>query len=225
MPLRYSRRTRRPRTMRRRRIVRRRTYRNRRMNRKRSTTHLFKRSFHTTINILKSANTAGCNYFQLDQLPNYSEFVDLFDQYKVNALKYEFVPRFNSIDQASATGGEFYTAIDRVSNDPPSSLNEMLEYQSLRKTPLTRRHVRYFKPGVATAIYANVDDASGSTYPFPAGVKLSPWISTDAEDNTASKSTNIQHLGLKYWCSQTNASANTTMDIICTAFLGMRTVK
>lgn len=195
------------------------------MNRKRSITHLFKRSFTSTVNIQKSANTTGCFAFTLSQLPDYSEFTNLFDQYKVNGLKYEFIPRFNSIDQTAATGGEFYSAIDRTDNDAPTTLNQMLEYQSIRKTPLTRKHVRYFKPGVPTAIYPTVDDpVSGSVFPIAAAVKLSPWISTDAS-NSGSNSTQIEHLGLKFFCNQTNATANTTMDVICTAYLGMRTVK
>ncbi|AUW34332.1 capsid protein [Circovirus sp.] len=206
----------------RRRMLRRKIYRNRRV--RRQNVHLFKRSFATTISILKSANTAGCNFFSLNQLPNYGEFTALFDQYKVNGVKYEFIPRFNSIDQATATGGEFYTVIDRCDNDAPTSLNQMLEYQSMRKTPLTRKHTRYFKPGVPTGVYANVDDPLNA-YPLASRVTLSPWLSTTDGENASQVPSSIEHLGLKYWCSATNASANTTVDVVCTAYLAMRTVR
>lgn len=209
---------RRPRMMRRRYPIRKRLSR-------RPKVHLFKRSFHTTITILKSSNTAGCNYFTLDQLPNYTEFTSLYDQYKVNGLKYEFIPRFNSIDQTAGTGGEFYTAIDRTDNNSPSTLNELLEYQSMRKSPLTRKHTRYFKPGVPTAVFASTDDPANSVLPIDAIVKLSPWITTDAPSTGGGTSNQIQHLGLKFWCSATNASSNTVVDVICTSYLAMRTVK
>jgi len=208
------------------RLYRRKTITRRRMNtRRKSNQHFFKRSFTSSITILKSGNTSGCNVFTLNQLPNYTEFSNLFDQYRVNGVKYEFIPRFNSIDQAAATGGEFYTAIDRTDNDAPASLNDMLEYQSLRKTPLTRRHVRYYKPGVPTAVYMSVDDPNNSVAALSSAPKLSPWLSTDATGPSSTTSLGIEHLGLKYWCSQTNAAANTTMDVICTAYLQFRTVK
>jgi len=186
--------------------------------------YFFKRSFTDTINILKAGSTAGCNVFKFNQLPNYTELTALFDEYKVNGVKYEFIPRFNSIDQSAAFGGEFYTALDRTDNNAPASLNELLEYQSLRKTPITRKHTRYFRPAIPTSIFRTVDDPALSAPPLTSVVKYSPWISTIQELGNADP-TEVEHMGLKYWCNATGATANTTLDVICTAYFQMRTVK
>ena len=148
----------------------------------------------------------------------------MFDQYKVNGLKYEFIPRFNSIDQSAAYGTDLYTVIDRNDNDAPTSLNQMLQYQSLKKSPITRRHVRYFRPCVLDAVYRAPEDPPGPVVPLSSQPKYSPWLSCDAYDSGADPA-GIQHLGIKFWANSTGASSNTTMDVICTAYIACKDVK
>lgn len=215
----YRRRVSRRRPMRRpRRMLRRRIYRNRRLYRKRSIVHNFKRCIVSSINLQKSANTAGFQTVHFQDIPNYTEFTALFDQYRINGLKFEFMPRFNSIDQTAAYGQEFYTVIDRNDESVPGTLNVMLDYQSLRKTPITRKHVRYFKPGV---LFGLLEEPETTPSPLsPSSTKLSPWININT-----STGLNVDHLGLKYFSPATGAASNTTIDVIITAYFQCRTVK
>ena len=61
--------------------------------------HLFKRVTEApSITLNMNAPTTWAYAFQLADLPNVSEFVNLFDQYRVNKLKVMIVPNFTGLD-------------------------------------------------------------------------------------------------------------------------------
>lgn len=179
--------------------------------RKRTTTHWFKRVATTTITASHTADTALGFVFKLSDLPSSSEFTDLFDQYKISGVKVEFIPRGNSSDLDDGHTRLLYTAIDRTDDASPT-LNGISQYQSMRKTPLTRRHKRYFKPAVLTSVATDPELTTTSL-----GSKWNQWINTAYPD--------VEHLGLKLFIAQLGGDIDLTLDMVITYYIGMRTVK
>lgn len=109
----------------------------------------------------------GSYYFSLSQLPQSSEFTALFDEYRIMAVRITFYPPTNTA--WSVTGatsepqpiGEFYTAIDYDSIPTPTGTNDLLQYQTCKRTWFNRPHTRYFKPRASQ--YGLVDGAASNT--------------------------------------------------------------
>lgn len=208
MPLRYSRRTRRPRMSRRRRVLRRRVYRTRRL--RRQPVHIFKRSKQSTLTL--SSITPNAEYsFKLSDVTQYTEFTSLFDQYKISAIRLQILPKFNSIDNTSSKNFNIYTVIDRTDNSALGNATDALEYQSMKMTPYTRRHVRYFKPSVLVNVMDDTTTDSGAYQP-----KMNQWIATDFPE--------ITHYGIKLITDQ-NVTGNTEFTVLTTYYFALKNVK
>lgn len=137
--------------------------------------------------------------FQLNDLPNVTELTNLFDAYRINAVLFELKPRYNSnlimsTDPATlsattnmVTGNnlgipEINTVLDFNDITPPTTLNELVEYQTYKQTRATQLHSRKLIPRAQLA----VENSIGT---LPAVSMSKRWI------NTSSPS--IQHFGLK----------------------------
>lgn len=74
--------------------------------------------------------------FQLNDLPGYTDFTNLFDEYRVNSLTYRFMPRCTSVDSTFASNlnaaPTVITAIDDDGAYMTSSLNSMMQYGNCR---------------------------------------------------------------------------------------------
>lgn len=80
--------------------------------------------------------------FTLAMLPNYTEFTALFSQYKINAIKIQFIPDYNSGDAMTAlqsgAGGQYlaaprlYTVVDKSGIIDVDSEVKMLQYSAKR---------------------------------------------------------------------------------------------
>jgi len=83
-----------------------------------------------------TTNFAGYFDFKLQQLPNHTEFVNLFDVYKIWKVEVTFIPKYNSSDFSS--GGlayglpTLYVAEDRNDVSLPATVNELMEYAVCR---------------------------------------------------------------------------------------------
>lgn len=129
--------------------------------------------------------------FQLNDLPNISEYASLFDQFKITGIKFRVVPRTSMTTQGVVTGtvstvgyGQVVTAIDFDDAVNPSSKDELLEFGSAKYTASSKIHQRYFSPKVLNAVWVNVV----STGYAPA---KAPWIDL--------QNTNLPHYGIKLW--------------------------
>ena len=89
------------------------------------------------------------NQFTLSSLPSFTEFQALFDQFRIKRIKIMYLPP-NSIAWTGSTSsqpiGEFYTVLDFDDATTPGSLNDLLQYQTLKRTYFNKPHYRYFKP-------------------------------------------------------------------------------
>lgn len=154
-----------------------------------SRVHYFKRTVQFEPITINDTQQFGALKFQLNQLPNYTEFTALFDVYRVSAIKIKFVPDYGTGSLNPLTTnvlfGCFHTAIDRNDDTPVGSLDELLQYDTYKQTRLTSYHSRYFKP------MTKITDASFKK----------KWYDTSDDDEA--------YYGIKYVADGTNISGGT----------------
>lgn len=106
-------------------------------------TFIKRKYYYGFIDILQTSWFNQSFTFRLDQLPSYSEFAVLFDQYKINAVKIDFVPGTTSNDQegllGNATAGasvmytpQVYTIVDLDGNPQITTQAQTLENSNVR---------------------------------------------------------------------------------------------
>lgn len=137
----------------------------------------------------------------LNDLPDVSEFTNLYDQYRINKIKYTIVPNVTGFDTAGTYGnniafGNFvvtgqgmwniHSVID-YDNVSMTGYNfaKMMQYSTYKRTRGHREHSRYWTPAITGQEYASLS-AGGSA---PAGVKWKQWLDLTYRD--------IPHYGLK----------------------------
>jgi hypothetical protein len=126
--------------------------------------------------------------FALSDLPGYSQFTGLFDQYRFNKVKVMFVPQENSAYSfTSSTGlpGEFITARDYDNVTALGTVNALLEYDNVSIKSMLAATTVELSPRVAIAAY------SGAFTSF--ANQDSQWID--------SSSSGVQHFGLRTMCT------------------------
>lgn len=175
--------------------------------------HYFKRTAYYSgfINGSTLVDVGGRLIAQLSQVPNFGEFVALFDQYKIMGVKWRFSPRANSAEVGTNQGlVKFMTAIDTdgaPAGAPAPVMTDLLQYESLKVTSSNREHVRYVKPRIASTVF---NTALTSGY-----APRTAWI--DCENNT------VPHYGLSYVLQQLPAG-NQSYDIQVTYYLAFKNV-
>lgn len=141
----------------------------------------------------------------LSELPNYTEFTALYDQFRINKIKWEFVPvvknnietvYWNTTTLIPVTSyvnpPETWTYLDYDDGSTPTE-SEALQSQTLRKTPGGRKAKRIFRPAVLFMAYETVSTTAYSP-------QWKKWI--DCGDNTT------PHYGLKYGWYNSDPSNN-----------------
>lgn len=177
-------------------------------------THYFKRTkvdeFTITnagfVSIKSDVADAVYNKWQLDQLPEYTEFTTLYDEYKICALKCRFVFDRNSAEVASANAElpQLITVFDQTDTTALANEAEALQYSSFKSVRLNRPITRYFKTRM-----------EGSTNLIKAG-----WNGTHYS--------NAGHYGMKVAVDTISAGGGTTLGtlrVYTTFYLGMRKAK
>lgn len=193
MPYRRSYRPRRTLRRRPRRMMRRRMYRPRtRLSSLK--VHHFKRFFKGTPITTSAVDQFAGYSFSFDQLPNYTEFTNLFDSYRINKIVVKWIP--NRTDAAAGTATEleaqFTSALDFTDATAPANMNEMYQYESFKLTRGTRAHTRVFRPSTIDYVATSAGANSGNP-------TWRQWISTS--------SPTILHYGLKVGIEANNAGA------------------
>lgn len=110
--------------------------------------HYFKRSYYVTNGLTAfGANSYTPVNIALTSLPNYTEFTALYDQYKITGLKVKFVPRGNSSDITTQNNiSSLFTVIDLDDGNPLTTVDQAMQYQSMKMCRSTQTQVRYLKP-------------------------------------------------------------------------------
>lgn len=104
--------------------------------------------------------TAGVQTFRLQDTPNYTELVNLFDNYKITGVSYKWVMREDpNINTGQKYNVRIWTAKDYNDSSLPSSYTQIQEYNNCRFVNLSQNRYEskwsYFKPSKLQQMYAS----------------------------------------------------------------------
>lgn len=168
--------------------------------------HYFKR--HVDRGTLTSDGTGtetfGTFTFTLQDVPGYTEFTNLYDSYKIVAVKIMFLPIYDNTNSGinySIFYERMMSVIDFNDNTTPSSLSELREYRNCKVTPNNKIHKRYFYPkmlldGIAT---------------------VSPWLETST--------TSTNYYGIKYGWEQATGETASRWRVECVYYMKFKSSK
>lgn len=167
-----------------------------------------------TVNVTSGTSaTFGVLAFKLSDVPVPTDFTNLYDQYRIKAVKVNFIPVTNvtfrqSIGDLAVVGtafsDRFFTVFDLNDATNPTSINAMREYKDCKWSPYTRIHKRFCYPKPLYEMSGNI----------PATGK-SPWIPTS--------STNVDYYGIKWGFEHpTSIATGTYFTIECKYYMQFR---
>lgn len=200
----------------RRNIRRKRPYRRRRIMRSRLTkrtllVHHFKRTFTLTPIVVSGASPVfGATTFNLSQLPNSTDFTNLFDMYRINKIVCKFVPNHDNSNIGAALIPNFHTVLDYTDATAPASLNAMYEYANWRMSRGIAIHKRVFSPASLDFVNATAGANAGNP-------TWKQWISTSAPT--------IEHYAIKYAAEQAVATGDISWTPYITMYFSCKSVK
>lgn len=137
-----------------------------------------------------------------DDLPNRSEYSALFDAFRIEHVKYRIIPNGDVQPNADDLGGAttvvaspqaLETGIDLDDATPPSTIGEILQYETYKYTRPSDVCTLQYVPRVAREIF----DGVTASFEEPEG---SVWV--DCAQQTT------PHYGFKVWVTSHGASAN-----------------
>lgn len=130
----------------------------------------FKRShnYGTSATVALTPTLVAQNY-SLNDLPNYAEFTALFDYYKITGIRIRLLPyqtQSNSTGTVNnAANVPIFHVVDTSDSTPPTTVEELCEYEDHKITNLYTGFDVYFKPKFADATSATRDGWVATTNP------------------------------------------------------------
>lgn len=120
--------------------------------------------------------------FRLSDVPGYTDFTNMYDQYRLRAVKLNLLP-IGNVSSSNTTGSPtgpagnyaircfsaFDSNHDSIGITGATAVQQIQEYQNSKWTPYNRIHKRYFKPKVVFAT-----TAGGTAAANMAGKQ--PWL-------------------------------------------------
>lgn len=156
------------------------------------------------------ANTYAAYSFKLNDLPDYTEFTQLYDSYKFSGVTMHYYPQQTQDDASSAanTTGLMHSVIDYDDATAPTTINELMEYQNHKITPFNHQLRRFFKPKAASAVY---------TTSFVGFENASGWLDCANPD--------IAHYGFKTGLNTVSSGASTGYRLFMTYYVKFKAVR
>lgn len=203
----------------------RRTYRRKRTYRKKRTykkkkisnkTHMFKRNVELLDVASGTTDTFGAYSFSLADLPDYAEFTNLYDSYRINMVKVSFIPLSN-VTVSSSTGAStaltaysnrLFSAIDKTDAQAVVSMDDLRQYSTVKWSPNGRIHKRLIYPKLTSEV-----GSSAGKYI----VRGKPWCSMSSAPNT-------EYYGLK-WGLEGSQIATQAYRVEATYYLEFKNAK
>lgn len=128
-------------------------------------------------------------YFSLNQLPNSSDFTNLFDKYRIQGVKLRLLPNITDNNTGNANTLNIprtHYCWDYDDYTAPSSLNSMLERDNVKIIQGNQVINTFSRPKVQMAMYN-----SATTSGYGDAIK-GQWI--DCTNDA------VPHYGFKMWC-------------------------
>lgn len=176
--------------------------------------HHFKRTVYLEQAIQATSTVAtSTNYsFALNNLPDVTDFTNLFDQYCIKKVVFKMIPRFSQFNAVYSNPNNLFTQVhtaidyDDASALPTTTgLNEIVQYESHRVTRANQTHTRVLVPRV---------ELSGASAAFP---KAYQWIDCD--------NINALHNGVKVFIPKMDGTGNAlTYDVQMTFYIKCKNV-
>lgn len=175
----------------------------------------FKRTVELSdFNASNVAPVSGAITFQLSDVPDATDFTNLFDCFCIAKVVINFCVRnITMVTSPYALLTPYlHTIIDKDDSSAPGSLTDMEQFQSYRKRPATKPVKRVLVPRLQVALYKTaLTTAYGTT-------NRRIWV--DCGDSAT------PHYGVKYWLDQTtNANAAFTYTPTVTYYLVFKDVR
>lgn len=177
---------------------------------KRQPIHYFTRTVYLPgfYNLVAGGPAVGtARNFKLSDVPNASEFTQLFDQYCIKMVKMSLIPRFTEVSNTS-TQGNIWSVLDYDDSIAPPNVDTVLQYENVKRTRMSQIHTRYFKPAVADEIYAT---GVATTY----GAKKNQFL--DCTNDA------VEHYGVKLWFD--TRATNVIYDVQIKFYLAFKNVR
>jgi len=88
--------------------------------------------------------------FTLDTWPGYTDFTNLFDMYRISKIEIDWVPEYTELTDAAlvsnAVNVRFNSCIDISDASPPTTVDDVLQYSTVKSTGITKQHKQSFTP-------------------------------------------------------------------------------
>lgn len=185
----------------------------------RMNTYNFKRTWYAENYFNVSANATTSNpssngfAFTLNNLPDASDFQNLFDSYRINKIVVKIIPKvseYTGLPNAGVNNAmlpTIHSVVDYDDSTAPTSISQLAQYDTYRSTRGIREHTRVFVP--------KVELQGGTSIALP---KSYQWIDTDNID--------VPHRGLKIWITGPAIGTNTSQyfDLKVTVYASFKHV-
>lgn len=112
--------------------------------------------YNNTLGIVNYANEPTSGVFKLSDLPNYTDFTNLFDQYRITNVAMRFMCAFNEATLSTgptATIPNLISVLDHDDATPLTLRSGYLQYGSFKERRLDKELKISVKPRLATAVY------------------------------------------------------------------------
>lgn len=136
----------------------------------------------------------------LTDIPAWTEFSNLFDSYKLMALKVMFIPladNTTSIGNETVYFNRIFSCIDYNDRSVPTTISEVREYENCKFSPGNRIHKRYFKPNFTIDMENTIGQGTSSN-------SQKAWLNTNNAGD-------VEHFGLKYAIETLGSTASYTL--------------
>lgn len=170
-----------------------------------------------------STSAFGTLTFNFGSITNAAALRQLYDLYRIKAVKVKIIPSFNSADAFNASAGgttgllpQFYIAPNRDIHAPaPTSLPDLLNDDGVKCLMLDRPYTFYLsnpKPYIDVGTVGSPETYGGQTQ-----VRNQLWLSTGGNGSIVDQS-NIPHYGMR-WVLVNNSNWQVSVTTIVTYYL------
>jgi len=153
------------------------------------------------------AATFTATYFTFSLIDQYASLALVFDQYKINLIETEWLPRVNVISTLGNTPGVFRAVVDFDDVTVLSTVNAASDYENCISIEAYKSCKHTFVPHIAVAAYQGTFAGYLN--------ETSPWID--------SSTPNVQHYGVKTAWDITSVATN--IDQISRLWITLKNVR